>query len=257
MERNDNPAPSLNRKLLQDVMPHVEKGEPVMREYEIRNIHRSIPLTLNYHISLRHKDKGLPPDTVHLTFRGTAGQSFGAFNHRGISLTLIGEANDYVGKGMFGGRIVIRPAEAGSYPQVIAGNTILYGAIGGEFFASGKAGERFAVRNSGATAVVEGVGHHLCEYMTRGIVVVLGEVGYNVGAGMTGGVIYVFGHSDDIETKVNPSYVRVAALDNEQERQELRSLIEKHFRYSESAMAQEMLSDFAEAMRHFKKVVPL
>jgi glutamate synthase (NADPH/NADH) large chain len=257
-ERNDNPAESMNRKLLDDLLPHIERARPVSKEYEIRNIHRSVPLTLNYHIALRYKDEGLPPDTLNLTFRGTAGQSFGAFNHRGISLTLIGDANDYAGKGMFGGRIVIRPADgAGSPPQVVAGNTVLYGATGGEFFAAGEAGERFAVRNSGAVAVVEGTGHHLCEYMTRGTVVVLGEVGQNVGAGMTGGVIYVFDHSSALEGRLSRSYVKVAEIEEEREKEELKSLIDKHCRYTGSPLAGKVLGEFERALGHFRKVVPL
>jgi glutamate synthase (NADPH/NADH) large chain len=248
----------MNRKLLDDLLPYIERAERVSREYRIRNIHRSIPLTLNYHISLRYKDEGLPPDTIRLIFHGTSGQSFGAFNHRGMSLTLIGDANDYVGKGMFGGRIVIRPADLSESPsQVIVGNTVLYGAIGGEFFAAGQAGERFAVRNSGAIAVVEGTGHHLCEYMTRGAVVVLGEVGHNVGAGMTGGVIYIFDHSQTLETKLSRSYVRIEGLKDEQEKGELRSLIEKHFLHTGSPLAGEILKDFEAVIRHFRKVVPV
>ncbi|MCC6347909.1 MAG: glutamate synthase subunit alpha, partial [Nitrospirales bacterium] len=188
-ERNDNPTLhlSLNRRLVDDLLPFIERAEAVEREYPIRNVDRSIPARLSYHISLQYGDAGLPDDTITLIFRGTAGQSFGAFNHRGLSLTLIGDANDYVGKGMFGGRIVVRPpTDRETHTQVIAGNTVLYGAVGGEFFAAGKTGERFGVRNSGAVAVVEGAGHHLCEYMTRGTVVVLGDAGYNIGAGMTG-----------------------------------------------------------------------
>jgi glutamate synthase (NADPH/NADH) large chain len=258
LEKNSNPAPSMNRKLLDDLLPSIEKVEPVSREYSIRNINRSIPLALNYHISLRYGDEGLPPDTLNLAFSGTAGQSFGAFNHKGVSLTLTGDANDYAGKGMFGGRIVIRPAPGcGSPPQVIVGNTVLYGATGGEFFAAGKGGERFAVRNSGAIAVVEGAGHHLCEYMTRGTVIVLGEVGQNVGAGMTGGVIYLYDCRAGLETKLNRSYVRMAPLEYAREGQLLRSLIEKHFRHTGSPQAQGILNDFEESIRCFRKVVPL
>ena len=180
--RNDNPSSSMNDLILKDLMSNIEKAEPVEKEYSIRNINRSVPVKLNYHISRKYGDAGLPADTIRVIFRGTAGQSFGAFNHRGLSLTLIGEANDYAGKGMYGGRIVIRP-EGLSKPHkhIIVGNTVLYGATGGEFYAAGRAGERFAVRNSGAIAVVEGAGQHLCEYMTRGTVVVLGEAEYNVG----------------------------------------------------------------------------
>lgn len=256
VERNDNPAPSMNDRLLDELLPYIERAEPVEKEYQIRNVHRSIPLKLNYHIATRYKDEGLPADTISITFRGTAGQSFGAFNHRGVSLTLIGDANDCAGKGMFGGRIVIRPEDIGnSHTHVIAGNTVLYGATGGEFFAAGKAGERFAVRNSGATAVVEGTGYHLCEYMTRGTVVVLGEVGYNAGAGMTGGVIYILDESGKLPARINASTVRVDVLDSD-EMHEVMSLTEKHYRYTGSARAAEILKDFDRYKRHFRKVVP-
>lgn len=252
-ERNDNPAASLNDRLVDDLLPYIETQEQVEREYRIRNVHRSVPLTLNYHIALRYRDDGLPPDTLKLRFIGTAGQSFGAFNHKGLSLTLIGDANDYVGKGMFGGRIVIRQAGA-SYPQVIMGNTVLYGATGGEFYAAGRAGERFAVRNSGATAVLEGAGHHLCEYMTRGTVVVLGDVGYNVGAGMTGGVIHIFDEARTLEDRISGAYVKIVQMDDP-EVQKLKLLVEDHYGYTESPSALRILSDFSQSLTYFKKVV--
>jgi glutamate synthase (NADPH/NADH) large chain len=258
-ERNDNPAPSMNDRLAEDLMPFIERAEPVEREYGIRNTDRSIPVRLNYHIARKYRDQGLPADTLRLTFRGTAGQSFGAFNHRGLSLTLIGEANDYAAKGMFGGRIVIRPSRPEeAHRQVIVGNTVLYGATGGEFYASGQAGERFAVRNSGAQAVVEGTGHHLCEYMTGGTVVVLGEVGYNVGAGMTGGgVIYIFDERDALDERINPSYVTAGGLDDEDEVVCHKGMLEAHHGYTGSERAAEMLSDFERYARHFKKVASI
>jgi len=257
IERNDNPALSMNDKLLKDLLPYIEKAESVEREYGIRNIDRSIPIKLNYHIALRYKDKGLPLDTIKLTFRGTAGQSFGAFNHMGLTLTLIGDANDYAGKGMFGGKINIRPLNIKeSHRHVIMGNTVLYGATGGEFYASGKAGERFAVRNSGATAVVEGTGQHLCEYMTKGTVVVLGEVGYNVGAGMSGGIIYIFDENDKLKARLNNSYVVAYGLEDDKEIQRLKSLLENHFKNTESHRAEEILDTLDRSLKHFKKVIP-
>jgi glutamate synthase (NADPH/NADH) large chain len=257
IERNDNPAESMNDRLLYDLLPYTEKAEPVEREYAIKNVDRSIPVKLNYHIALRYRDNGLPPDTIRLTFRGTAGQSFGAFNHRGLSLTLIGEANDYTGKGMFGGRVVIKPEGIQEpHRHVIAGNTVLYGAIGGEFYAAGKAGERFAVRNSGATAVIEGTGHHLCEYMTRGTVVVLGEVGYNAGAGMSGGLIYIYDERDILATRLNNSYVQSYPLEDREDVVRLKSLLEMHCQYTESNRAKEILNNFETSLRYFKKVIP-
>lgn len=255
-ERNDNPAASFNDRLVEDLLPYIETAERVEREYQIRNVHRSVPLKLNYHIALRYRDEGLPPDTLKLRFTGTAGQSFGAFNHKGVSLTLIGDANDYVGKGMFGGRIVIRPAGVmKSHLQVIMGNTVLYGAIGGELYAAGLAGERFAVRNSGAIAVVEGAGDHLCEYMTRGIVVVLGEVGFNVGAGMTGGVVYIFDEAGTLEERINSNYVKFVQMEDDPEVQGLKTMMEEHYRYTGSLSAARILSDFRKSLRYFKKVV--
>jgi len=228
----------------------------VEREYRIRNVHRSVPLKLNYHIALRYGDDGLPPDTLNLTFTGTAGQSFGAFNHKGVSLMLIGDANDYAGKSMFGGRIVIRPAGGmKSHTQVIMGNTALYGAIGGELYAAGLAGERFAVRNSGASAVLEGAGDHLCEYMTRGIVVVLGKVGHNVGAGMTGGVIHIFDEAGTLEERINSNYVKFVQMEDDPEVQGLKTMMEEHYRYTGSLSAAMILSGFRKSLRYFKKVV--
>jgi glutamate synthase (NADPH/NADH) large chain len=257
-ERNDNPAYSLNDKLIADLLPFIEQAQPATRQYEIRNIHRSIPVKLNYYIAQRYKEEGLPPDTLRLTFKGTAGQSFGAFNHRGLSLTLIGDANDYVGKGMFGGRIAIIPSDIEDEPHkhVIVGNTVLYGAIGGEFYAAGMAGERFAVRNSGARAVIGGTGHHLCEYMTRGTVVVLGEVGFNVGAGMTGGAIYILDREEDLRDRINTSYVKIEDVQDKKDIEELRSLLESHYAHTSSMAAKDIISGFDRALTQFKKVVP-
>ncbi len=256
--KNDNPAPSMNDILVRDLLPSIEKAEPVSREYEIRNVDRSVPLRLNYHIARKYGDTGLPDDTILLGFRGTAGQSFGAFNHKGLTLVLTGEANDYAGKGMYGGRIVIRPDRTGvPHRQVIVGNTVLYGATGGEMFVSGQAGERFAVRNSGATAVVEGSGQHLCEYMTRGTVAVLGRVGNNAGAGMTGGSIYILDETGDLERKINRSYVTIRQMGDDEEKSSLKLLIEKHLDYTGSSRAKELLGEFETKCRQFKKIIPV
>ncbi|WP_461828845.1 GltB/FmdC/FwdC-like GXGXG domain-containing protein, partial [Aquifex sp.] len=213
---------------------------------------------INYFISLFYGDRGLPEDTIKLTFRGTAGQSFGAFNHRGVSLTLIGDANDYVGKGMYGGRIVIIPTDVKETDKnVIMGNTCLYGATGGELYAAGVAGERFAIRNSGATAVVEGAGLHCCEYMTGGRVVVLGKVGFNLGAGMTGGYAYILDEDNTLEQKLNYSYVYARRLVGEDEINELRELVEKHYNYTKSPKAKEILDNWEEYLKKFWKVIPL
>ncbi len=257
VDRNDNPAYNFNDDILKDLLPYIEKAQPVEREYEIRNVHRTIPTKLNYYIALKYKDTGLPENTIKLTFRGTAGQSFGAFNHNGLSLRLIGDANDYVGKGMFGGKIVLVPGDVeATHENVIMGNTCLYGAIGGRFFAAGRAGERFAIRNSGAVAVVEGAGHHCCEYMTGGVVVVLGDIGYNVGAGMTGGVAYVLDEDSSLEHKLNYSYVMARRL-KEEEASHLRALVEEHYRETSSPRAKEILDNFDRYLKLFWKVIPL
>jgi glutamate synthase (NADPH/NADH) large chain len=241
-----------------DLLPYIERGEPVEKEYRIRNVDRSIPVKLNYHIAVRYRDEGLPPDTIRLVFRGTAGQSFGAFNHKGLTLTLIGEANDYVAKGMYGGKIIIRPAGVGDpHKQVIAGNTVLYGATGGEFYGAGRAGERFAVRNSGATAVIEGAGHHLCEYMTKGTVVVLGDAGCNIGAGMTGGVLYLNDEFNILACRLNTAYVYSAELKDGDEIKRLQSLIEHHYRNTGSLRAESIINNFGQSLRSFMKIVPL
>ncbi len=256
IEKNDNPRRSeLAKKIEEEILPYIEKGEKVYKEYEIRNIDRSIPTRLAYYIALKYRDEGLPEDTINLVFRGTAGQSFGAFNHKGMSLTLFGDANDYVGKGMYGGRIVIRPTDVkDTQNHTIAGNTILYGATGGELYIAGTVGERFAVRNSGAIACVEGAGLHCCEYMTGGLVVILGKVGFNVGAGMTGGYAYIL--DEDLEKKINPSYVTIRKL-KERETEELKSVLEKHVRYTQSAWGRYILDNLSDFVNKFYKVIPL
>jgi glutamate synthase (NADPH/NADH) large chain len=254
--RNDNPAATMNEKLVLELLPFIEKGLPIKKEYAIRNIDRSVPVRLNYHIAKLHGEEGFPPDTITLIFRGAAGQSFGAFNHKGLTLVLIGEANDYVGKGMHGGMIIIRPDNvAEPHKQVILGNTVLYGATGGEFFASGRAGERFGIRNSGAVAVIEGAGQHLCEYMTRGEVVVLGPIGFNVGAGMTGGVLYILDENNRLAEHVNTGYVKIVDMEG-QDKERLKSLIEAHYAHTQSPLAEEILFDFDKRVNFFKKVVP-
>ena len=190
---------ALDHRFLDACRPVIEAGgttdgRPLELEMAISNVDRTVGTLLGYEITSRHGAAGLPDDTIVLTFRGSAGQSFGAFVPRGVTLRLIGDANDYLAKGLSGGRVVVRPPETSPFAaedQIIAGNVILYGATAGEAFIRGQVGERFCVRNSGATAVVEGVGDHGCEYMTGGRVVVLGPTGRNFGAGMSGGIAYV------------------------------------------------------------------
>ncbi len=256
IDRNDNPRRSeLAKKLEEEIVPFIEKGEKVEREYTIRNIDRSIPTRLAYYIAKNYRDDGLPEDTIVLKFKGTAGQSFGAFNHKGMTVILEGDANDYVGKGMNGGKLILKAKDLEeTHKNVIMGNTCLYGATGGELYAAGKAGERFAIRNSGAIAVIEGAGLHCCEYMTGGIVVVLGEVGFNFGAGMTGGKAYVL--DENINIKLNTSYVKAEKLSEEDE-SELKDLLKKHSEYTESKWSKYILDNFADFKDRFYKIIPL
>lgn len=252
-----NPVESkLNEQIVKDVLPHLKKGEKFFKEYPIKNTDRSVGVSLAYHIVNLFGKDGLPENLVHLKFRGVAGQSFGAFLPSGVLLEVVGEANDYVGKGLGGGTIVLKfPEEFKGKPteNVIAGNTILYGATGGALFASGVVGERFAVRNSGAIAVVEGAGQHACEYMVRGIVVILGIVGKNFGAGMTGGTAFVL--DPEIEEKINRDYVEVRRLEP-RDYDVLKSLLSKHYKFTRSSTAARVLENRA-LLESFRKIVPI
>src|SRR5438309_8185054 len=191
---------ALDHELITGAMAALENREPVEMSFAIRNVHRSVGTMLSGEIARRYGSEGLPDDTIRIDLTGSAGQSFGAFLAKGVTLTLEGDANDYVGKGLSGGRLVVRPPQNSKFvseENILIGNVALYGATSGEAFFNGVAGERFAVRNSGATAVVEGVGDHGCEYMTRGLVLVLGACGRNFAAGMSGGVAYVFDERGD------------------------------------------------------------
>ncbi len=257
--RNEPKGDELNRLICADVIPYLEKKQPFVKVYNIKNTDSSVPVRLNYFISKKSDGRFLPEDTIKLLFEGVAGQSFGAFNHRGLTLELIGEANDYVGKGMFGGRIVIRPKDRDgikTYKNYLVGNTALYGATGGEIFIAGMVGERFAVRNSGAMAVIEGAGHHLSEYMTGGVVVCLGTVGLNVGAGMTGGITYIYDEPDNLVRRINQDYVVVKQLENN-DINLLQIMLNKHYFYTQSMRAKEILENFDSSLLKFKKVVPL
>jgi glutamate synthase domain-containing protein 2/glutamate synthase domain-containing protein 1/glutamate synthase domain-containing protein 3 len=256
--RNDKPDKPLDDTILQDVKDAIRDKTAIARSYRIRNTNRSIGTKLSGEIAYLYGDVGLPPNTIELHFTGSAGQSFGAFLVRGVRLILAGEANDYVGKGMSGGEIVVKPARqrSNSTYDVVVGNTVLYGATGGTFYASGRAGERFAVRNSGALAVVEGVGDHGCEYMTNGIVVVLGTVGRNFGAGMTGGRAYVLDYLGDFPRRCNTELVRLDRLDDAEGTRALQSIIYRYVEATSSERAQKILLNWAEYQPMFWKVVP-
>jgi glutamate synthase (NADPH/NADH) large chain/glutamate synthase (ferredoxin) len=258
--RNDRPGDQpLDDQIIQDARVAIEQRRKVKLSYPIRNIHRAVGARLAGEIARRYGDKGLPTATVDVLFRGIAGQSFGAFCIAGLRLTLIGEANDYVGKGMAGGELVIRPPDESPFAwhrNSIIGNTCLYGATGGILFAGGRAGERFGVRNSGAIAVVEGVGDHGCEYMTGGIVLVLGETGRNFGAGMTGGRAYVLDQARVFERRVNLELVELARLDGAEDLDNVRTLLERHFVATKSNLALEILANWEDFQELFWMVVP-
>jgi len=246
---------ALDNELIRICEPALERGEPVRAQLEVRNVNRTVGTMLGHEVTRRHRAAGLPDGTIDLTFTGSAGQSFGAFLPPGVTLRLEGDANDYVGKGLSGGRIVVRPDRAAPFraeEHVIAGNTIGYGATSGEIFLRGAVGERFAVRNSGATAVVEGVGDHGCEYMTGGRVVNLGPMGRNFAAGMSGGYAFVL---DLREDRVNPELVELLPVEGEYA-DELRSLVARHAEETDSAVAAALLEDWDSSVSRFTLVMP-
>ncbi|MGQ0623579.1 MAG: glutamate synthase large subunit [Sporichthyaceae bacterium] len=246
---------ALDNQLIQLCADALSHGSPVRAQLPIRNVNRTVGTMLGHELTKRHGGAGLPDGTIDITFTGSAGQSFGAFVPRGITLRLEGDSNDYVGKGLSGGRIVIRPDRAAPFVaenNVIAGNTIAYGATGGEIFLRGKVGERFCVRNSGVTAVVEGVGDHACEYMTGGTVVILGSTGRNVGAGMSGGTAYVL---DLDRSDVNPDMVDLLNVDSS-DGELLRAIVVRHGEETGSTVATALLADWPAALTRFAKVMP-
>jgi glutamate synthase (ferredoxin) len=249
------PRSSLDERLLADAFPALWNGKDIELEYEIANADRTVGASLGGSIGLEWGE-GLPPGSVTARFTGSAGQSFGAFLADGVVLDLIGEANDYLGKGMGGGRVTVQPPAGDAGDAVLAGNTVLYGATGGQVFIAGRAGERFMVRNSGATAVVEGAGDHACEYMTGGTCVILGPFGYNLGAGMTGGQAFVFDPDGLLSARLNPQLVEASKLDDPQSA-ELRFLLERHRELTGSQRATEMLDDWDAALRSFWRVAPV
>jgi glutamate synthase (NADPH/NADH) large chain len=246
---------ALDNTLIQLCEGALSDGSPVRLEMPVRNVNRTVGTMLGSELTRRWGGQGLPDDTIDVTFTGSAGQSFGAYLPKGITLRLLGDGNDYVGKGLSGGRLVVRPDPAASFraeENIIAGNVLLYGATGGELFVRGIVGERFCVRNSGAVAVVEGVGDHACEYMTGGRAVVLGSVGRNFAAGMSGGIAYVL---DLPSERVNHEMVDLDPLD-ELDREFLAEQVRRHYAETESERARELLADWDTAVERFGKVMP-
>jgi glutamate synthase (ferredoxin) len=249
------PRGELGHRLVDDAFYALWEGHEITLDYDITNADRTVGATLGGAIGVEWGE-GLPPGLVTARFTGAAGQSFGAFLADGVILELTGEANDYVGKGMGGGRVVIRPPAGDAGDPVLAGNTVLYGATGGQLFVAGRVGERFCVRNSGATAVVEGAGDHACEYMTGGTVVILGPVGHNLGAGMTGGEAYVYDHDGRLGNRLNPQLVE-AVRPHHAQSAELRFLVERHREYTGSPLAAALLADWDATLRYFWWVAPV
>ena len=257
--RQDSPLEEhLDWKLIELARPAIDERRPVTAELPIRNIDRAIGGILSHAVTAVHGFDGLKSETIRLTFRGSAGQSFGAWLAPGIELSLFGDANDYAGKGLSGGVLAVRPPEDAGYPaetNVVVGNTVLYGATRGRAFFRGLAGERFAVRNSGASAVVEGVGDHGCEYMTGGRVVVLGPTGRNFAAGMSGGIAYVHDPDGTFEHRCNMGLVGFDAMD-EADAAELHMLVSEHAQRTGSPVAERLLGDWDAELEHFRKVMP-
>ncbi|GAA4392302.1 glutamate synthase large subunit [Tsukamurella soli] len=251
---------ALDQQLITQAREALDNTTPVAFESAITNVNRTVGTMLGHEVTKAYGADGLPEDTISITFRGSAGNSFGAFVPKGMTLTLFGDANDFVGKGLSGGRIVVRPAADApegfvAAENIIAGNVILFGATAGEVFIRGRVGERFAVRNSGATAVVEGVGDHGCEYMTGGRVVVLGTTGRNFGAGMSGGVAYVYDPGEDFVRDLNTELVDLESLD-EADKEFVHSVVEKHYDLTGSDVAAHILADWPRERRLFAKVMP-
>ncbi len=249
------PRSALDERLLVEGFPALWAGDDIELHYEITNADRTVGASLGGAVGLEWGE-ALPAGSVIARFTGTAGQSFGAFCGDGVTLDLHGEANDYLGKGMGGGRVIVRPPDDDAGEPVLGGNTVLYGATGGQVFIAGRVGERFCVRNSGATAVVEGTGDHACEYMTGGTVVILGPVGYNLGAGMTGGEAYIYDPEGLLTTRLNRQLVEAATPDDIQ-RADLRFLVERHRELTGSARASAMLDDWDETIRSFWRVASI
>ena len=257
-ERNDRPDASIDDLLLQDAIDAIKENSSITLSYEIKNTRRAVGAKLAGEIAFHYGDRGLD-STIECRFRGSAGQSFGAFCIRGLRLVLTGEANDYVGKGMHGGELIVRPPGNAGFPShrnAIVGNTVMYGATGGVLYAAGCAGERFCVRNSGGHAVVEGVGDHGCEYMTAGAVIVLGSTGRNFGAGMTGGIAYVLDEEGSFVNRYNPQLVRIERVSQPDDVALLKKMIGRHLENTNSRRASAIITRWDRFLPKFWKVAP-
>lgn len=250
----------LDRRLIESSKKALDDGKMVSFSCKINNTNRTVGTMLSSKIAKNYGQPGLPEDTIMIDFEGSAGQSFGAFLAHGVTFTLEGDANDYVGKGLSGGKVIIFPPRDAGFKaeeNIIAGNVILYGATSGEMYLNGVVGERFAVRNSGAVAVVEGVGDHGCEYMTGGRVVILGPTGRNFAAGMSGGIAFVLDEDGDFETRCNTEMVELFPVEEEDDKQFINQLVENHKKYTKSNVAEKILGDFDKFISKFRKVYPI
>jgi glutamate synthase domain-containing protein 3 len=251
---------ALDAKLIDHARPAIDHGTPVEISLPIRNVHRTVGAMLSGEIARKYGSAGLEPGTIHCKFSGSAGQSFGAFLARGVTLELEGDSNDYVGKGLSGGKIVVYPPKGSTFKpeqNILVGNVVLYGATSGEAFFNGRAGERFAVRNSGATAVVEGLGDHGCEYMTRGLVICLADTGKNFAAGMSGGIAYVLDETGEFgKTRCNRASVDLERVDVPEDVETLRYWIARHAEETGSPRANWILDNFNQLVPKFVKVFP-
>jgi glutamate synthase (ferredoxin) len=251
---------ALDNRLLELAKDALEQKNRVEIQLPIRNANRTVGTILGSEVTRRHGAQGLPDGTISIRFTGSAGQSFGAFVPKGMDLTLEGDANDYFGKGLSGGRLAVFPPASAKFKaeeNILIGNVALYGATSGEAFIRGIAGERFCVRNSGATTVVEGVGDHGCEYMTGGRVVVLGHTGRNFAAGMSGGIAYIVDDSGDFAQRCNLQMVDLEKLEDPEEESFVRNLVARHLELTKSTRAQAILNNWAQYREKFVKVMPL
>ena len=250
---------ALDNQIIELAQPAIQNGEKVEMQLPVVNINRVVGTMLSHELAKARQGEPLPDNTVHIKLNGSAGQSLGAWLYQGVTIELEGDANDYVGKGLSGGRIIVYPPANSSFiaeENIIAGNVVLYGATSGEAYFRGIAAERFCVRNSGATTVVEGVGDHGCEYMTGGRVVVLGETGRNFAAGMSGGVAYIWDKNDKFSNQCNPGMVELEQVEDDADIDELKALIEKHLKYTGSTVARGILENWDESLKQFVKVMP-
>lgn len=262
MEQDHGIDSAYDLKLIEFAKVSLENKTKVTGDFKIKNINRTVGTMLSGEIAKRYGAEGMPDDTITLNLTGSTGQSFMAFGMKGITINLTGECNDYVGKGLSGAKIKVKlPKECTvkSDENIIVGNTVLYGATSGEFYANGKAGERFAVRNSGATAVVEGVGDHGCEYMTGGTVVILGDIGRNFAAGMSGGKVFVYDPKSSLNTKLNPGVLDTSDIENIIDTEDeglLKYLIERHFEYTQSKKSKMILDNWNKEKLNILRVIP-